>query len=212
MLRGLTDQALLAVRFGVSVKTICIDQQEIRKRWLGESIRGEKERRAVYLQMWRLLHRLGVDGYERSREDEVTVTTEYRPKKCPDCKDGMLAGGEWCKVCGGEGETIQEVVTKRMVGSAGDPSFLRVSGDAIREMVRLEGLEQSRLGSAGRQPLIERIEHNHLHLDLSNAPAELKAAAKRTMERLIAANGKSKTSIIDARVVAQDDDRNEEDE
>lgn len=130
----------LAVRYGVSEITISKDliaiREEFRKEY-EETSRGELATSLAELHEFRVICR---NAFVRSQESEEEITTSYDPRKCPDCKDGMVEGtDEWCERCDGTGKIIVEKVTRKVRGKAGDSSFLSAELAAMREENRLLG-------------------------------------------------------------------------
>jgi DnaJ-class molecular chaperone len=99
------------------------------------------------------VYRQASDGYERSKQDAEEISTVYTPKNCEAC------GGtgyrvrdkkkKVCSVCKGEGFTLAENVTRKVKGQAGDPQFLRIKIEVMRELNKMKGhySDSGRLGS-----------------------------------------------------------------
>jgi len=137
MLNGLTNQAQLAIRHGVSISTTHKDVHTILREMNEES--KELGKREFALSLHRLEDNIkeASMAWERSKENKEEIRTEYQKRKCQDCQgtgieDGEEDGEEWCVRCEGKGEYIEEVVTTKVTGQAGDVSFLKERRECIK--------------------------------------------------------------------------------
>jgi hypothetical protein len=130
---GIRDLATLSKKYNVSKKTIYFDIRQILK-----TLRKRNNNVAQYQ------YDLAVDGFartltmatnafEQSQTAKITETTQYIPVKCKACK------GVGCDLCT-NGTIMKEKKTKSVTGSPGDPSFLKLRNDALKEIAKLQGL------------------------------------------------------------------------
>jgi hypothetical protein len=189
ILQGITDQSQLANILGVSVPTISKDQAFIRGEWLREDIKRISEERSLYIRRMLFGASQAYSAWERSKQNEETITTEYIRKTCPDCKGGgfeLNIKGEpsenWCSRCEGNGEIMLENVVRRVTGQAGDPSLLGEYRKFMEDAAKIRGvLPRERKGKQG----LTNIElHRHVNYDFSRASPELVLEAKRACLRL----------------------------
>lgn len=96
---------------------------------------------------------------------------------CPSCHqiiewEAISKSATECELCKGTGTVLEEQVTRRETGQAGDPSLLREYRENTKEAARLRGL-YARL-RRGRKSPPSPEQHNHLHMevDWSRVPAE----------------------------------------
>jgi hypothetical protein len=123
------------------------------------------------------------DAFERSKKNNETITTSYTPRTCSACKGtGMLNGdpetGEWCNNCDGNGKVIIETVNRRVQGQAGDPNFLRIQCDCIKEINRIRGHYKE------NNTHLHIHQNNELNIDLTKVPDELLLQALNTIDTL----------------------------
>jgi len=199
ILEGVTLQSDLAVRLGVSGKTISQDIQWVYDQWEGEDkevSRALKRRRIRQLEL--VVQKASV-GYERSRQDVEEINTTYTPRECKECKGTGMVGDttEWCLACKGEGKVMTEIMTRKVKGQAGDSSFLGRVNEAVREMCRLENHYPSYRGK-GRRRSVHL--HKHQHINLSGVPSEVLLEAKGVIEKLReAAGGNGRVIDVESR-------------
>jgi hypothetical protein len=189
---GLVSVTDLAIRHGVSAPTISNDLKAIFNNWKEvyeqiDELSKPTDRTHAVLALTEV-YRLAGEGFRRSQQNKQEVKTEYRKTKCEDCggtgwQGGSKSesGGKACSTCEGEGEVIQELVTTRETGQAGDSSFLRVANDSIREIARLKALYPEKERSGNSQ--IDLNVYN-LGIDINAIPAEDIFAAKMLVAKL----------------------------
>lgn len=201
---GLVSITDLAVRYGVSISTISNDLKAIFYSWKEQEEEQLEELRKpidrthavrALTEVWRLAGQ----GFKRSQQNKEQITTEYKQVECEDCKgtgwkDGDENSGEWCPTCDGDKTKTVEQVTVKRTGQAGDPAFLRVGVDAIREVARLKALYPEK--PAGGNNQIDLNVYN-LSVDPNDTDPDDIFQAKMLVARMGKAG--AKRAIIDAR-------------
>ena len=203
-INGLRQQNALAVRHGVSEATISLDLRKIFDNWRKEDemIAECKVDLPAVLRVFDEVQRLAMDGFKRSQQNREKVRVEYKRIKCPECKgtgwqDGDPATEEWCGECDGDGEKTVEDITREYTGQAGDPTFLRVVSDAVREQSKLKGLYPEK---KQEPPMINVFTSN---IDITQATAEQVLEAKILMAKV---GGKKSRRIEQAEVAGGNDE------
>ncbi len=162
MLNGLTNQNALAVRYGVSQFTAHLDVHAILKEMNEEQKDLGKQELIMTLYRLEDNYNKASVAFERSKESKEEVRIEYQKRKCKDCdgtgmEDGNKDTNVWCVICKGDGYIIEEVVTRKVTGQAGDPRFLQERRECIKMKCYLLGLKPENKG--GRPPYKE-ISHD----------------------------------------------------
>ncbi len=141
-LEGVFSQRRIATELGASVKTVEKDLKHIHDTWAREDIRKSSVRRAQFVRRMEMAGRLALESFEVSKQQAEETTTQSIPRRCRDCKGAEKVNGSRtkCPACSGKGTVTVEVVTKRVKGQAGDPSFLKVYKDCMTEIARVKGL------------------------------------------------------------------------
>jgi hypothetical protein len=138
-INGIVNTNQLAKIHNVSTQTISIYLREIRDELHSDFLKaGAAELAAAEARLLNVFA-TAVDGYERSKEESITVTTSTQSAKCRECKGtGSVDDGQ-CIFCEGSG-VIESTETKRRIqGQAGDPNMLRVQVDCVKEINRIRG-------------------------------------------------------------------------
>jgi len=140
--QGITDCRQIGVMEGVSHVTISKDQRELDRRYREATTRGSVKRRRLAVRRIEYVAQKAMVSYERSKQNEEQITTQYVNEECKVCKGtGMREGtDEWCDECKGKGIVEKEIVTKKVRGQAGDAAHLRITLDCFREVAKLQGL------------------------------------------------------------------------
>lgn len=189
---GLVSGQELAIRYGVSASTISNDLKAIFEKWREaieertEELRKPIDRTHAILALTEV-YRLSGEGFRRSQQNKQEIKTEYRRVKCEDCKGtgwegGEESSGEWCNTCDGDGERMIELVTTKETGQAGDPAFLRVGVDAIREVARLRALYPERPDA--RQGRVISLNLYETKIDINAADPDDILTAKMILAKL----------------------------
>lgn len=170
LLQGCSSQSEMAARIGCSQATISKDIAAIFKEWLVEDVETSHAKAAYRVRQLELGASQSFDAFQRSKQSVEQVTTEYEKVLCPSCA-GKGRNGKGCKTCDGTGAVVQENVTRRMTGQAGDPSHMSNYRAFIREMAKIEGLYQKKPDDD--KPTGD-VYHQHLHLkiDWDKVPAD----------------------------------------
>ena len=162
-LNGITNRIELAARHGITVSAISCDIKWIQKQLVDGTTAEGKDMLALILARHQDIFAKAANEFERSKQNQDQVRTEYRPKDCPDCKGTGMAGDngtEWCKWCDGEGQIVEEIVTKTVLGHVADAQFLRVGQECQKEVSKLLGLYPSK----STPPIIVPVSSEvHLH-------------------------------------------------
>jgi len=155
----------IAIKHGTTDHTVCVCLKRI-KNILQEEFKedsvADKERRIKQLEDVQAKANL---AWERSKQNSEELRIQYVKVKCPDCKGtGMQEDKEtWCESCEGKGNVSEELLTRRVVGQAGEPRFLSLVNECIKEISRLNGLYPEK-GKTGDKESPEGDKHLHLHL------------------------------------------------
>lgn len=193
LLKGMTSRQEMADALGVSSVTVGNYIKKIEARWDRDdrmTFRQKKKRRLEQLCM---AAQKAMASYERSRQDEEEITTNYVQRKCKKCDDGLLENGDWCEACDGKGKVTSEVVSRRVRGKAGDSGHLRVFLEAVEKMIKLENLYPARKEQLDVRGKIGVVSAS---LDFSQAPPEVILEAKRAVDLLRASvNGRKQLAI-----------------
>ncbi len=152
---------------------------------------------------------------------EGTGEWEYLPEKmrrCDPCNgSGIIREGKRCKDCQGKGRT--SIITTRVKGQAGDPSFLKVAASTFDTAAKLQGLypQTARIGTtiitdadAAGGEVRTRIKEIYYE-----APEENLIEAKAVLDRLrlkVAVVEEGSPKNIESRVIDHEEAAEEEDE
>lgn len=195
LLRGITSCAEISVALGIRQETIANDLHFIFESWMTQDIRATRKKRAYRVKQLEFAAHKAILSFERSRQDQEEYQTVATPVPCPECRGtGSVGpeGEEWCSTCDGSGRVLNEVVTHRVKGQAGDSSFLRTYIDSIKEIAKLEVLYPR---TSAKPVRVEgKVLHAHVHggIDFSKVSAEAILEAKRAHARLLGtANGEA---------------------
>jgi len=187
LLAGFTHYESLAAKHNVSVPTIAKYikeiQNEMRARY-ADQLPAQKN-----MMEERLMETFSQaeTSYLLSKQPVEEISTQYVRVKCRYCKgtgweDADEDSGEWCDACGGDGRVIEEQITRKVKGQAGDSSFLMVKLQAMREWNKLHGNYPEKKKDAASE------QHLHLHqasqIDLSRASPESLLEALSAMNRV----------------------------
>lgn len=157
----------LAIRYGVADSTICQCLKRIRaiiQEDFREDTIADFERRIKQLEDVQGKANL---AWERSKENSEELRIQYVKVKCPDCKGtGMQEDGEtWCEKCDGKGTVTDEVISRKVVGQAGDPRFLSLVNECTKEIARLKGHYPERGKKKDEPGGEEGDKHLHFHFE-----------------------------------------------
>ncbi len=131
----------LATRFGVSVPVILGDRDYIYENWWKSEHREEvAEARFQRVKELEHIKKLALESYFRSRQDKEEVTTRYDKVECEECKGTGRLPKCKCIACEGLGYVIEEVVTRKIAGQAGDCAFLETARKVTLDICKLEAL------------------------------------------------------------------------
>ena len=134
-----SSQRELAVRYGVSDSLICQELKiirEILKEEMTENAKVDRDRRIK--QHEAVIGKAAI-SFEKSKQNHEEISTRYEKRMCRKCRGKQEVEGAVCDQCEGKGYNIEEVVTRKVVGQAGDPRFLGVIQKGLMEIARLMG-------------------------------------------------------------------------
>jgi len=144
---GLTSQVEMSRRYGVTPAQVSYDMKYV---WalFNHGVKEDVDHnRNLALARLEKVIREASNAWERSKQSKEVIKTEYRNTKCSTCNGtGMQDGqdgadeGEWCEDCKGDGEILQEFVTKTVHGQPGFAPLLRERTAAIELMAKIQGL------------------------------------------------------------------------
>jgi hypothetical protein len=130
----------LAARHGVSDNTIAYDLSVVRAMiamdFDEEELKEDLHKRLLQMES---TIRESFEGFKRSRRDQTEISTRYDKKTCRTCKGEGEKDGIRCERCEGRGYKIEEVVTRKVSGQAGDPRFLALIQKGVSEICRIKG-------------------------------------------------------------------------
>ena len=154
----------LAVRYGVSDTLISNCLKKVRlvlDEEFAEEAVTDKNRRVKQLEDVQAKANL---AWERSKENAEELRIQYVKVECRDCKGkGMQEDGKtWCEMCEGKGKITEEIVSRKVVGQAGEPRFLSLVNECVKEISRLNGHYPDKRGLQKESD--EGDKHLHLHL------------------------------------------------
>lgn len=177
ILDGNASQTEWARREGVSLGTINKDFHEIFTTWLAEGKKSTRAKQAVRIRQQQSIM------FEAKQSFLLSKRVIY---DCPQCKgEGFVKKKGACLSCDGEG-TIERYDTP------GDPKWLSIMSDTVKECAKLEGL--------GKEKKDQKEPKKHLHIHASaddmfrNAPDEDVIAAMCLVDRL-QRNGKNGNEV-----------------
>ncbi len=207
--RGITDQVALARRFGVTQKTISYDieaivdswQADLPATWEARTQRRIKQLEEIITEAW--------NDYERSKQSQREVSKIIRP--CFKCHGVEPDEGQpKCKSCGGEGKIVD--ITRKTKEQVGDPAYMALIKECVKECSRLEGLYQqykeqrgARVTIRGNVLLPGAVTNNNETTNIVNAfantPTDLLLAAKQAVMTALQAQSQQ---AIESRFVSRD--------
>lgn len=131
----------LATRFGIAVPVAKADKDYIISHWW----KSERQEEVKLLRIQRIteleqIKRLALESYHRSRQDREEVTTRYDDKLCEDCNGTGRLPQCKCLNCDGTGRINEEIVSRKVSGSAGEAAWLEVARKCTVEIAKMEAL------------------------------------------------------------------------
>jgi len=153
----------LATKYGISdtsVSVYLLQIKEIIDEDFKEETVADKNRRIKQLEDVQAKANL---AWERSKQNSEELRIQYVKVKCRDCKGtGMQEDGQTrCETCEGSGRVTDEVVSRRVTGQAGEPRFLSLVNECVKEISRLNGHYPEK---GRKKDESEGDKHLHLHL------------------------------------------------
>lgn len=144
LVRRITNHRVLAARHNLSVSTI---SKYIKRIKTEASEQFHKRGWDITSMSWLSLNDVIQKcqaGFERSKKEKVKIRTEYQREKCKYCKgNGIVKEDDFeeeCDNCEGNGFVTVEIVTEERTGQAGDPRFLNLIKDCVKEQCKLAGI------------------------------------------------------------------------
>lgn len=191
LLRGLSNRAELAIIHGVTPSVISRDITFIKKNWLLTVPEAAQEKVACRTKQLEYILQLCISSYEASKKSKRETTTSEKACDAAGCRRGMVLDPEakqqvQCERCGGTGRVLVE--TTRVVGQAGDSTFLSVAKACIVECARLEGIHPTVVSGVRRTAERELIGPNGITIRekieemYHEAPFEMIVKAKAALD------------------------------
>ena len=203
MLRGVYDVPQIASAVGIGPMPVRSLMREVFDEWVRHDARFMHEQIALASRQYSFCAAEAINGWERSKQNEEQITTEYIAKECSSCKGSgffPVGSNEWCPICDGNGMTTVEQVTRRVKGQAGDPALLANFRECIKERAKLLDLYPQRsyakwVKEGGGPALGDRARQ----IDWSKVSKETVMDVRRAILRLTveSANGNGNGKVID---------------
>lgn len=135
--RGFVDQREMAAALGVTQNTISLDVEYILGCWQATEPDVQRDRCSTRIKQLEAIVQEAWNAWELSKTKSKEVGKLIQP--CSTCRGAPQAEGQPpCRTCGGTGSVV--TVTRKTKMQTGDPSYLAVIRDCIKECGRLEGL------------------------------------------------------------------------
>jgi len=156
LLNGLTNQIALAARYGISQQSIGNDISVILGDMREENKQVAKAELLIALSRMEDNYKEASKAWRKSKRNKEEVVTDRVKKVCVACRGTGMRNAdpdteEWCPLCNGDGFIIQEKITRRVTGQAGDPSFLKERRELIKFRCFLLGIPDK---SPDEKPII----------------------------------------------------------
>ena len=130
----------LSARYGVSTKTILKDLRALAEELDDEIAKAIRHSKELQIERYMEAARQADETYERSKQDEETIRTEYAKIECPLCNGkGIGKRGKACQGCDGEGHLLEEKEVRTVKGQAGDTSALKTKVSALDSVSKVLG-------------------------------------------------------------------------
>lgn len=191
LLRGITNQRDIAAAMGVTEKTIFYDVKAIQEQWYTPEKAAERRTRRI--KQLEAIMQEAYNAYDRSKKNAEEESIITRP--CRTCGGMEVEGDDQgnapppCPTCGGEG-VVREVIT-RAKGRTGDPAYLDLIKNCVKEIARLEGLYITKHAIKG-MPAAQQVIINAGAEAYKDAPTDLLLNARQAIALL-----KGGANIID---------------
>ncbi len=151
----------MAARFGVTVETIGSDVKAIYDDWLHTAPAKARVLRARRVKQLEGILQKAINSFEKSLKDNEEEQWMVRPcSKCAGAEPDLDEPP--CKECRGKGEVRSR--SGKIKGTSGDPAFLKVAEDCVKEAARLEGLYRPKQVDHRHSG---KVEHRHAHLHVA---------------------------------------------
>lgn len=170
ILRGETHVRTLAGKYDVSIATIRKDMEHVYSKWAqadAQMYKSDQQRRQTRVQQLTSVLTKAVESFERSTEDKEKIVVHKVNKKCTVCNGrGINKKEEGCEACEAKGRITVVSETVESTGQAGDPSFLNVVRNCVKDIAQLEGLLSTRIEQSGTVThdllihLVNEVENN----------------------------------------------------
>lgn len=208
ILKGNTNQIQLAAALNVSNTTISTWIKDIRKDWKEREIVNLDEQRRFRIKQLEHVSTLAFNGFDRSRKskEEISLVEEI----CPRCDGkGSYTRNELtepCMVCSETGRVVKEKISVKQ--SPGDPAFLKIAIETIREIGKIEGVYPVR---ENNKLLLSATKVNgevreRIAAIYSDVPDDLLAEALATIDRVEEATKSKRKKTIEAESRRVDED------
>jgi hypothetical protein len=222
VLRGVTNQTELASYFNVDSTTISGYMKEIKQSWLTQNEKDPATLRLLRIKQLEHIHGLALNTFENSQGEEVRTSVIL--KICDVCHGtGKISKihvdedddeynkhldelhddhSSECGYCSGRGKVPTEKITKTV--NHGDPAFMKLAIDAIKEISKLEG---NYPGSISLKKIQKTNEHGEIDSTLeeiyAEAPTDMIVEARAILDKLAQ---RTKKTIDQIKITKPDQD------
>ncbi len=182
----------LATRFGVNINVICGDRDYIYENWWKSEHREEVEdERARRIKELEYIKRLALESYFRSRQDHEETTTRYDKRICEECEGTGKLPKCTCINCEGLGYVMEEIITRKISGQAGDNAFLQTARAITLDVCKMQALFKN--PEVKVQHVVSANVHHTVALEekYEDVDPELILQAKIALARLEQAGGQN---------------------
>lgn len=200
---GITNQAALARKFGVSNVQIHRDIKLIKEQWAQEDSQNRAQKKRLRISQLERIAAISFAAFERSKGNDKERTITRKNEGCNACQGlGELANGNKCRACEGQGVITSEVVTERTRDHVADPSWLQLAKACFVEAAKIEGLQE--------KTTTTKVEGAVLHAKLDqeaegsewlNADPQAVIEAKAALARLNQSALQNKAQVLEGVVV-----------
>lgn len=195
--RGFTDQREIAAALGCSQNTICYDIQAILETWQSSEPEAMRDRATTRIKQLEAIIQEAWNAWEVSKASQKEVGIVTAP--CGTCRGVEPdAGQPPCLTCGGRGAIA--TVSRKTKRQTGDPSYLAVIRDCVKECGRLEGLYAPNVVNKTLNKTVNVMSLPTATGSYAQTPTELILQARQAL--LAAANANNVT--LDSKFVHRD--------
>lgn len=209
ILEGLPRMEIRAV-LGITCFQYERHRNRILKRWESDEAGASKRHLQHRVRQHEHAAHMCWQSFLRSQQKAETITTQIVTEKCPDCKGTKhnKKTDSYCVLCTGTGKVKTEHVTRKIVGQAGDSSFMKEFRENVKAAAALENL---RIPKEVHHNVTGQIGHTHQSLisednRFKDAPPELILEMMSVMAKIEASKEEAaKGDIIDVKLIEEGD-------